>query len=231
MTKKTWHKTTKEELDFIIKNWKEMPYPEMAVELRITTKAISTIVYSLKKQGILDAEHWANRSTKKDLTDKRFGSVIAKNYLRTSEDGRAIWLCECDCGKDVEINTHNLKRNKTISCGCVESARSTNRIVKMAYKDHLKAAKIRGYVSLLSISDYVTIASNDCVYCGTLSIRKNPDTKDRIGLNSVDRIDNEPYYKLDNTQATCFTCQRMKSDMSHLDFLVHIHKIKIKKPL
>lgn len=223
---KTWHKNTKEEIDFIVKNWKTMPYPEMAVVLGITSKAISTIVSNLKKQGVLDVEHWANRSTKKDLSGRRFGSVIAKRYLRTSEDGRAIWLCLCDCGKSAEIGTHNLKRNKITSCGCVENARAINRIIKMAYKYHLSGARTRGYVSSLSMEEYVKIASNPCVYCGIISIRSNPDTKDEIGLNSVDRINNEPYYRLENTQAVCFTCQRMKSDMTHSDFLAHITKIQ-----
>lgn len=227
---KTWHKNTKEELDFIAQNWKTTPYPEMAEKLKITVRAISTIVSNLKKQGILDSNHSANRSTKNNLTDKRFGSVIAREYLKTAEDGRAIWLCKCDCGKSVKMSIHALKRNKTVSCGCIESARSINRIVKNAYRDHLRGAKIRGYQSSLSIYDYITIASNKCVYCEAISTRNNPDTEDKIGLNSVDRIDNEPYYKLENTQSVCFICQRMKSDMLHLDFLAHTQKVATKKP-
>lgn len=224
--KKTWNKLTKENIDFITNNWKSMSYPEIAKILKITSRAISTIVRNLKKQGLIDVDHWANRSTKKDLSNKRFGSVIAKKYLRTAEDGRAIWLCQCDCGNNVEIGTHKLKRNKSTSCGCVQNARGINRIVKSAYKNHLRGARIRGYISSLSISEYAKIASNNCVYCGNMSIRINPDTNSKIGFNSVDRINNEPYYKLENTQAVCFVCQRMKSDMSHLDFLTHVLQIK-----
>lgn len=224
--RKTWHKNTKEEIDFITQNWKNMPYPEMAMILGITSKAISTIVSNLKKKGVIDAQHWANRSTKKDLTGRRFGSVVAKMYLWTSGDGRAVWSCVCDCGKITEIGTHNLKRNKVTSCGCVQNANSINRIVRSAYRGHLRGAKTRGYQSLLSIEEYEKIALNPCVYCNSLSTRSNPDTKDEIGLNSVDRINNEPYYRLENTQAVCFTCQRMKSDMTNSDFLAHIAKIK-----
>ncbi len=228
---KTWHRATKEEIDYIVENWKTVPYPKISMALGITSKAISTIVYNLKKRGLIDGDHWANRSTKKDLTGRRFGSVVAKEYLRTSEEGRAIWLCDCDCGKSAEIGTHNLKRNKSTSCGCVQNARGISRIVKMAYRGHLRNAEDRGYITFLSISEYLQVASNKCVYCDTISIRDNPDTGVEIGLNSVDRIDNEPYYKLENTQAVCFICQRMKSDMKHAEFLRHIEKMARKSPL
>lgn len=223
---KTWHRTTQKEIDFIILNWKTETYSEIASELNITTKAVSSLVHELKKKGIIDSNHWANRSTKNDLTGKRFDLVVAQKYLRTDKTGRAVWSCLCDCGQISELNTHNLKRNKSVSCGCAISKRSIERIINSAYKHHQANCTKRGMVSFLTLEEYFKISKDSCVYCGTFSKRKNPDTGDEIEMNSVDRINNEPYYKLENVQSTCFICQRMKSDMTHADFMNHMEKIK-----
>ena len=131
----------------------------------------------------------------------------------------------CDCGNKLETSTHNLRRNKTVSCGCVEKSKAIDRVVRTAYRHHLNNAEKRGYPSFLSKEEYLEVATKPCVYCGTLSNRANPDTGHQIGVNSVDRINNEPYYKVENVQPTCFICQRMKSDMKHSDFKAHIAKI------
>lgn len=231
---KSWHKITEEETNFIIQNWKTMPYHEIGKVLNLSTKTISSAVATLKEKGMIDKEHWANRSTQKDLTNKRFGSVIAQKFLYLNPEYRAVWLCLCDCGNTVEIGTHNLKRNKFTSCGCLTKKRSIDRIKKQAYKGHTRGAREREYITYLSIEEYLDISSKKCVYCEKISIRKNPDTGDFIEMNSVDRIDNEPYYKLENSQSVCFICQRMKSDMEHESFLNHVAAIqtclKIKKP-
>jgi len=35
------------------------------------------------------------------------------------QDRRTIWLCECECGNLTEVNTNNLRRGTTKSCGCL----------------------------------------------------------------------------------------------------------------
>ena len=35
-----------------------------------------------------------------------------------SKDGRARWLCRCDCGKEKIISGTHLRRGKIVSCGC-----------------------------------------------------------------------------------------------------------------
>jgi hypothetical protein len=44
--------------------------------------------------------------------------------------------------------------------------------------------------------------------------------------SGVDRINNEPFYKKNNTVPCCAICNRMKSDLSLNSFLQHINKIK-----
>lgn len=73
----------------------------------------------------------------KDLVGIRFGrlTVISRSddYIAPSGYRTPRWECRCDCGKKVIVLGSNLKRGKTISCGCfsAESIRKTeNHYVK-----------------------------------------------------------------------------------------------------
>lgn len=54
-----------------------------------------------------------------DLTGQRFGrlSVIARD--RNSSDGRARWMCQCDCGSICVVLGLSLRNGMTRSCGCL----------------------------------------------------------------------------------------------------------------
>lgn len=50
-----------------------------------------------------------------DLTDKRFGKLVAKEYV-----GNGKWECKCDCGNLTVVFTTNLTSGHTTSCGCAK---------------------------------------------------------------------------------------------------------------
>ena len=56
---------------------------------------------------------------REDLQNQRFGKLTVIGYAYTNERNRAVWLCECDCGKKKEVTTGNLKSGSTRSCGCL----------------------------------------------------------------------------------------------------------------
>jgi hypothetical protein len=53
-----------------------------------------------------------------DLTNKRFGRLIAKRNVGKSKWGSLLWLCKCDCGKDHTVASGKLIQGKSRSCGC-----------------------------------------------------------------------------------------------------------------
>lgn len=55
----------------------------------------------------------------KDLTEQRFGKLVAKKLLYTNEQRRNVWLCECDCGNFKEVTSDLLVSKHTQSCGCI----------------------------------------------------------------------------------------------------------------
>lgn len=65
--------------------------------------------------------------TKKDLTGQRFGRLtVLADAGRI--DGRVLWLCRCDCGKETTVRSSNLVKGRVTSCGCwrVKSATKHN---------------------------------------------------------------------------------------------------------
>ena len=58
-----------------------------------------------------------------DITNQRFGKLTAKKSTnKRTNDGRIIWICECDCGNIKEVSTHDLLQGKVQSCGCMRSS-------------------------------------------------------------------------------------------------------------
>jgi hypothetical protein len=51
-----------------------------------------------------------------DLTGKKYGRLIVVSFSHTNKN--AYWNCVCDCGGKTIVTGNNLKRLKTVSCGC-----------------------------------------------------------------------------------------------------------------
>lgn len=53
----------------------------------------------------------------KDITGQRYGRLIVERYSRTKGKS-TLWICKCDCGKEVEVKGTKLRNGHTKSCGC-----------------------------------------------------------------------------------------------------------------
>lgn len=51
-----------------------------------------------------------------DVTNQTFGSLTA--LYPTYKNGRFAWHCRCECGKEVDVDSGNLRSGKVKSCGC-----------------------------------------------------------------------------------------------------------------
>ena len=63
----------------------------------------------------------------KDLTEQRFGRLVV--LKRVANRGQKVrWLCQCDCGNQVVVDSSSLLSGNTKSCGCLrkELARNIN---------------------------------------------------------------------------------------------------------
>lgn len=56
-----------------------------------------------------------------DLSNKRFGRLIAKYPTDKRINSKVVWHCNCDCGNEVEVISTSLIREETRSCGCLKA--------------------------------------------------------------------------------------------------------------
>lgn len=54
----------------------------------------------------------------KDISGQKFGRLTVKSLSHVKKN--AYWTCICDCGKEIVAIGNNLKRMKTLSCGCLK---------------------------------------------------------------------------------------------------------------
>ncbi|MDD4564847.1 MAG: hypothetical protein PHE79_05150 [Eubacteriales bacterium] len=64
-----------------------------------------------------------------DLTGKRFGALTVIARAGISKRRNATWLCKCDCGNTIEVNSSYLVRGATKSCGCYRRKTSRERAI------------------------------------------------------------------------------------------------------
>lgn len=55
-----------------------------------------------------------------DLTNQRFGRLVALYKTDKRSGNNIMWHCICDCGNEKDINGSDLKKGKTKSCGCLQ---------------------------------------------------------------------------------------------------------------
>ena len=75
-----------------------------------------------------------------DLTNKKFGRLKVIEHYGSNKNGRALWLCQCDCGNKKVVLGNSLLNNATVSCGCYNSEQAKKRRTKhsMSYSNLYK---------------------------------------------------------------------------------------------
>ena len=54
-----------------------------------------------------------------DLCGETFGQLkVIRKLSRRSRVGQVVWLCRCECTREIRVNTSSLRSGNTKSCGC-----------------------------------------------------------------------------------------------------------------
>ena len=53
------------------------------------------------------------------LEGQRFGHLTVLKKLDERENRYVVWLCRCDCGNEIKVNTRHLMRGTVKDCGCI----------------------------------------------------------------------------------------------------------------
>ena len=68
----------------------------------------------------------------KSLVGQKFGNLIVLERVENNKHGKAMWLCQCDCGNRIKVVGCDLRNGHTSSCGCLQKRRATetNKLTK-----------------------------------------------------------------------------------------------------
>jgi hypothetical protein len=61
----------------------------------------------------------------KDETGNVYGRLRVISSQGLNEDRKAMWLCSCECGKQVVVAGVHMRRGSTKSCGCLHIETAT----------------------------------------------------------------------------------------------------------
>lgn len=63
-----------------------------------------------------------------DITNQRFGRLVALYPAYKDKHGNEYWKCQCDCGNTTIVKKTHLKEGKIVSCKCFQKERLLQRI-------------------------------------------------------------------------------------------------------
>lgn len=142
-----------------------------------------------------------------DITGQKFGNYTAIKFVgRRNNNGNALWLCQCQCGKERINDLSTLKDGKAKSCG---ECTWVGDITEDHFGQIRRNAKRRGYEFNLT-KEYIwkiyqeqkglcAFTGEEIYFCKKRLIDSN-GRKKRITTASVDRKDNSKGYIEGNIQ-------------------------------
>lgn len=136
------------------------------------------------------------------MIGERFGMLVVESYIGLNKTNNKMWQCVCDCGNITQATTTSLRQGRVTSCKCNQ------------YKSGKDVYNYTGYEDITGARWYV-IRSNaekrnllfEITKEEVWSLLQKQDNKCALtglpisfkdGTASVDRIDNQKGYFLDN---------------------------------
>ncbi|SRR5258706_9040889 len=164
---------------------------------------------------------------KLDITEQRFGSLIAK-YVDGVRNNKTYWMCARDCGAEVSASLSNLKSGMVSSCGCsrrLEIGQAAKNKVVLKYKTDARNNKRNFNLDEHTLD---TLFLSECWYCGcepkNISSARVHGYGDFI-YQGIDRLDNDRGYEIDNVVPCCAVCNKAKRDLPLHDFMLWVLRI------
>ena len=69
-----------------------------------------------------------------DIAGKRYGRLLAEEFVGRNHRGNALWKCKCDCGAKKVTVLSQLNMGNVKSCGCLARELASERTAKVARK-------------------------------------------------------------------------------------------------
>lgn len=161
-----------------------------------------------------------------------FGKLTVLEILPKERFVRLKVKCLCKCGEITYKSIFNLVSKNTTSCGrrcrLAKNKKPPGEAAKTAaFLSYTNRARQDQIEFKLSKTEFFSLTSKDCSYCGSPPVIKFM-VKHRNGgclINGLDRVDSNLGYTKDNVVPCCTVCNKMKSDLTFNEFIAHIDRI------
>ena len=169
--------------------------------------------YKIRAKRVLSCGCSRKGQGMKDLSGQRFGRLTALERTSEKIGSSYLWLCRCDCGKEVLISTNALLCGGTKSCGC-------GKIMKLRDRAKNLEGKKFGYLTALAPTEdrfhgsvvwkcqcdcgkvcevpYNSLVSGNTASCGCKKKEHDPPALHYIDNTCIEMID-QPILRKDNT--------------------------------
>jgi hypothetical protein len=169
-----------------------------------------------------------------DIIGKKFNRLtVLKKDEERFKNGDCKYVCQCDCGKIVKLRRYSFISDSTKSCGCfsLEVKRLRNwsgykKLSKTVFNTILRNSGIRELefnVTIEQLGDLFEKQGGKCAVTGE-EIEFGLNTKDRRTA-SLDRIDNNKGYTINNIRWVHVRVNQMKNNMSDEELVYWCDKI------
>lgn len=179
--------------------------------------------------------------TRHDLVGRRYGTLEVISFVERRQK-RHYWRCRCDCGNEVTLHPMQFssrccrERNCGVKCPLRKTARgSENRqwtggtrlsgkyLTRLKRNARLRGLQVEASISTASLEDIFDRQGGRCALTGVeIALLASERTE---ATASIDRIDSQQGYALDNIQWVHKTVNEMKNNQTETEFRYWCSKV------
>lgn len=154
-----------------------------------------------------------------------YNNLTTKKIIGKTKDGSKIWCCKCKCGNFIKAEGGKIKAGQVKSCGCLQKIRKKGKesifwkgvgdISKSKWSSFVYSARNRNIQFDLTIDQGWKILKQQGNICPLSNLKISFDDN----TISLDRIDSNGIYEINNVWWIHKDINKIKFDLSVLDFI------------
>lgn len=164
-----------------------------------------------------------------DISGQTFGNLTVIKLAYSDKKGKTVWQCRCKCGKITNIPKHNLCSGQQ-SCSCAHHKLGSNNARWSGFNEisgdfwsviqrNAKARNIEFNLTIEDMWDLYIKQNKQCYLSGQILHFSRNVKLDKRGNISLDRIDSNNGYTLDNVQWLHKTVNMCKQQLNNDNFI------------
>lgn len=174
-----------------------------------------------------------------DRVGEKYGKLLVIKRLKNKANrSGAIWLCQCECGNQTEVEGNILSSGRTKSCGCLQKEACYKGYMDLSHsywrriERGAKSRRLELAITIQEAWDLLVKQNYKCALSGLdIKLERNYTKNYNNNTASLDRIDSSKGYIKENVQWVHKDINIMKLNFSEKEFLFYCQQIAKRKCL